>query len=321
MRELFAQANKWLGNHMFVVVLSALFSGFILLIPDTPYFRKSIILLFAYMSFVTGLGISFQGFLKVLKKPWISLWLLLLIHIITPFAAWLTGFIFFPDNLNMRMGFLISASIPIGVTSVIWTAINRGNVALSLVTISLDTLVVPVFLPLFYKVVAGQSLQIDYLNMALQLLWMVTIPSLLGMVINDLTKGRVTAFSESFGGVTSKLAFALVIVFNASVVAPQIQWSLALAKTLFVVFLVVAGGYLVGYLGSRVLKNPGRDTVIAMVYNVGMRNISFGLVLALNYFPPEAAIPVTFTMLYQSPVAALVPFFIPREREEEKELS
>lgn len=40
--------------------------------------------------------------------------------------------------------------------------------------------------------------------------------------------------------------------------------------------------------------------------NVGMRNTSFGSVLAISYFPASVAFPIILTLLYQHPIAAII---------------
>ena len=63
-----------------------------------------------------------------------------------------------------------------------------------------------------------------------------------------------------------------------------------------------------GYIGSYALRNRSPQNMMSMVFSVGMRNISFGSVLAVTYFPALVAVPVTLGMLYQQPLAALVAF-------------
>lgn len=308
MLERFTRWNSWLGGHMFVGVLSALFLGFLIRLPDVPTLNTLAVGLFSYMTFVTALGTSMRDFLQVLNRPWLPLWALFLIHIVVPLVAWIVGLIFYSGDFAMRLGFLISASIPIGVTSIIWTSVARGDVALALVVVTLDTLIVPIWIPTFFSFIAGKTMHIDFLHMLLQLLWMVTIPSIVGMAVNDLTHGKMQSFSRSVGGFTSKFAMFTVVFINSAMIAPQIQWSTALIKMLVVLFLLAVAGYSLGYLGSLVLRNRQRDKVATMVYNVGMRNISFGSVLAIAYFSPTVAIPVTLAMLYQQPLAALVSY-------------
>lgn len=307
MLTLFRQWNHWLASHMYLLVLSALIFGFITKIPAFPHLGTLVIGLFAYATFVTALGISFREFITVLAKPWVPLWTLFLIHVLTPLVAWTMSLLFYPNDPLTTLGYLIGAAVPIGVTSILWTALTKGNATVALVAVTLDTLLVPVLLPIFFKYTVGQTIHIDYIAMAHQMLWMITVPSILGMLLHDLTGGRIADFSQEVGGVTSKLAFALVIFLNAAVVSDQIHWSWTIAKTILVSFLMVSMGYLIGYAGSLALKHKSRETAMAMMYCVGLRNISFGMVLAINYFPAQVAVPITLFMLFQQPLAALVP--------------
>ena len=300
--------NDWLSSHMFLVVLFALFTGFFLQIPDSSVTRFLVILLFGYMTFITSLSISFKKFIEVLRHPWVPLWTLALIHFITPLVAWLAGILFYPNDFLIRIGYLICACIPVGVTSVIWTELSQGNTAVSLVTVTLDTLLVPLLLPLYFKLILGQNLQINYTAMVLELLAMITLPSLLGMAVHDWTKGKAVHFAKHIGGLTSKIGFFSVILISAGLVAPEVHWSSTLLKTLLVTLFIVIAGYSLGYLGSFAAKDRSYATTIAMIYNVGLRNLSFGLVLALTYFPAAAALPITLGMLYQQPIAAIIPY-------------
>jgi predicted Na+-dependent transporter len=148
--------------------------------------------------------------------------------------------------------------------------------------------------------------------MMLQLLWMITIPSVAGMVIHDVTGGRSVAFAKGFGGLTGKLAFFVMIFLNAAIVGPGITWSAAMLKMLVVTLFMVALGYCIGYWGSFLVKGRPADITVAMVYNVGLRNIAAGLLLALAYFPPQVAVPITLFILYQQPLASLVPLVLRR---------
>ncbi|QDR80125.1 bile acid:sodium symporter family protein [Sporomusa termitida] len=303
-----AKITAWLSQRMFLIVLSALFFGFLAPLSDSAILRTVVIGAFAYMTFVTALDISFKEFLQVLKKPLIPIWILILIHIISPFIAWLAGLSLFAGNHNVQLGYLIGASTPIGVTSVIWTALTQGNVSIALVAVTLDTLIVPVMLPFFCKIVIGQVLQIDYMQMMFQLLLMVTVPSLLGMALHDYSSTILTPAIRIVAGFIAKIAFFAVIFINAAIVGPSISWDLSTLKIVLVTMLLVAAGYVTGFLGSYVFGDRSKATALAMIYCVGLRNISFGLVLALTFFPPPVAVPITMFILYQQPFAAVIPY-------------
>lgn len=305
-----AKITVWLGQHMFYIVLSALLLGFLLPIPDSPALRAIVISTFAYMTFITALGTSLKEFLLVLKKPVTPCWILILIHAITPLIAYLTGLLFFNGDHHSQLGFLVAASTPIGVTSVIWTALSGGSVTIALVAVTLDTLIVPLMLPFFFKIVIGQTLQIDYIQMMVQLLVMITLPSVAGMLLHDYCKKELLSTAlKVFGQFLAKVAFFIVIFINAAIVGPDISWELSTLKIILVTMFLVAAGYFLGYLGSFIFKTRTKEIALAMIYCVGLRNASFGVVLALTFFPHAVAIPVTMTILYQQPFAAIIPYF------------
>lgn len=303
----FNKLNAWLGKKMYLGVLGALLIGFNTTVADSSTLRLALIALFGYTTFVTALETSLIKFGRILSKPWIPLWTLCLAHLGSPLMAWLMGYTFYPDDISVRTGYLVAASVPVGVTSVIWTSIAKGNAPVALVTLAVDTVLVPFFLPAFFLVTVGQTIHIDYKDMAMQLLWMITIPSITGMTLHDAFKEKAVAFARGLGGVTAKSTFYVVIFLNAALVAPAVNWSPAMLKMVLVTFVIVAASYFLGYLGSLFVREKPRDISIAMVYSIGIRNISSGLVLAIAHFPPAVAVPITLFMLFQQPLASLVP--------------
>ncbi len=304
--DFFTRWNNILSKNMLFIVLGGLLTGSFIPLTDSPILQKTIIVLFAYMTFVTALNTSFEQFLTVLRKPWIPFWVLFLVHVMAPLTAWLVGIIFYPNDPLIRLGYLVGASIPIGVTSIIWTSLVKGDLAVSLVAVTLDTFVVPLVLPLFFTLTVGKTVTLNYLEMIEELMLMVTVPSILGMLLHDWTHGKVARFSTSVGGATSKIGLFFVIVINAAMVMPEITWNVSIVKTLLVTLVVVATGYLVGYLGSFLLKDHSRKLILTMIYSVGMRNNACGLVVALTYFPPTVAIPITLSILFQQPLASFI---------------
>lgn len=287
--------------------MAGLTAGYLFPINNSALLRMTAVVLFAYITLVTSMGTSFRHFFAVLKQPRIPFWILILTHFITPLIAWVVGLIVYPDDPLIRIGYLIGASVPIGVSSIIWTSINRGYVAVSLVAVTLDTTIVPVIMPAFFKLVIGKTIEIDYWGMAIQLMLMVTLPSIIGMIWHDRSGGKIQPFADGIGGLTSKLALLFVIYINSGVAASGIVWSMSVLKIAVVTLSLVIMGYIVGYLGSLVFKDHSKPMKLTMMYNVGLRNISVGLVLALSYFPPPVAIPITLYILFQQPLAAAIP--------------
>jgi len=308
----FRKWNDFLSKNMFILVLSGLLLGFFIPIADSPFLRNLVVALFAYMTFITALSTSFKNFSNVLSKPWIPLFILFLVHFITPLMAWTLGILFYPADSDMRLGYLIGASIPIGVTSIIWTSLLKGDLALSFVAVTLDTFLAPILLPFLFHMIIGESIAMNYLQMVMDLMLMVTIPSIIGMLLHDWTKGKIASITHDIGGSTGKLSLFFVIFINSGVVMPQIIWDFSILKALLLTFCIVATGFCVGYIGSFLLKKPTREIIITLIFNVGIRNNACGLVIALTYFPPKVSIPITLSILYQQPLATFASYLYKR---------
>lgn len=306
MYDFLTKSNQWLNKNMFVMVTSGIVAGFFLPLNNSAFLGALATGLFAYMTFISALKTTLQDVVRILTKPLIPLWSLFLIHGVAPLAAWGAGLWLYPDNFEMRVGLIIGSTIPIAVTSIIWTTIANGDIALALVTVTLDTLLIPILIPAVFRVMIGTSVAINYGSMVIRLLLMVTIPSVLGIATNEITKGRLEDFSNSVGGVTSKIANFLVIYINSAIVLRQIQWNQSALEMMIIVLGLIFVNYLIGFFGSYVVKIRSKETITAMIFNVGMRNTSFGSVIAITYFPPAVALPIVLTLLFQQPLAALV---------------
>ncbi len=313
MGTFFYRFNKWLSGRLFLVIVAGLSAGYVFPVHNSPGLRIAATVLFAYMTFVTSMGTSFRHFLSVLKMPRVPLWILFLTHVVTPLIAWGTGLLVYPDAPYTRLGYLIATSLPIGLTSIIWTALTSGNVAVSLVAVTLDTIVAPVLLPAMLRVTVGRSFPVDYGAMMVQLMLMVTLPSIAAMIWHDRSGSKTLAFCQGIGGVTSKLGMITVIYMNSAVIVSAMAWSGTVLKAAAVTIFLVIVSFALGLFGSFLLKERSRSMEFTMMYNVGIRNVSIGLVLALTYFPPPVAVPVTLFILFQQPVAALLPHLFKRE--------
>ncbi|MFA5073422.1 MAG: bile acid:sodium symporter family protein [Nitrospirota bacterium] len=295
---------QWLSRNIFQLVLLALLCGYSFPIAPAPALRTLVLILFAYMTFITSLATSFQDFLSVVRRPKIPLYILSIVHIGTPVTAWIIGIIFFPDDPLIRIGYLITAGVPVAITSVIWTDMVKGNMPVSLVTVTLDTLIAPVLLPLYILFVVGVTIDIPYGKMTFDLLLMITLPSILGMLVYDRTGGKTKQYSEGIAGILSRLALFGIIFLNSAFVSSSIVGGQSIVKILIVTSLVVAVGYGIGFVAGKIVR-VDQATTFSIMYCTGMRNIAIGLVIATGYFPPETAVPVGLGMLFQQPFAAL----------------
>ena len=295
--------NQFIQRWMPVLTPLSLVIG-VLLEKIGTHFLFLVPLLFAVMTFISSLNLKFRD-IKVFKQyPKTILSMIAFLHILMPLWAFILAELIFDDRL-LTIGFLISVAVPTGVTSVIWVTISKGNLPLSLAIILIDTLLAPILMPLILHLVVGESISLNTPALIFDLIWMIVLPSILGILVNEWTKGKLF---EQYGkpmSLISKLCLFAIIMINSSAIAPYVKtidWELA--KVIAVVLFLAVSGYILSLVLGRLFWKSEADQA-TFVFNGGMRNIAVGVVIATTYFPSKVAMPVVFGMLFQQVLASI----------------
>ncbi|MFC0216518.1 bile acid:sodium symporter family protein [Paenibacillus chartarius] len=299
-----ARINAYMEKIMPLITPVSVVLGLLLSQWLTPYQGWSTAL-FAFMTFAGSLRSGFRDVAHVARHPLPLIAALVVLHVLMPLAAWGFGHVFFAKEPLILTGIVLAAAIPTGVTSLMWASIYRGHVVLMLSIILIDTLLAPFTVPATMQLLVGAKVSIDAWAMMKGLLFMIVLPSLLGMALHQLTGGRVHQRWSVRLAPFSKLAMAIVVALNGAVIAPYLRTpSLQLVGLAVFVLLLAALGYVLGWLVARMLRWD-RGTSVVLTFGGGMRNISAGAVLAIAYFPAPTAIPVVLGMLFQQSLASL----------------
>lgn len=260
--------------------------------------------LFAFMTFIGSLGMNVKEIRMVKKHPGVVLVSIAFLHILMPAWAYFLSIVFFNDHL-LTVGFVLAVAIPTGVTSVIWVTISKGNLPLCLSIILIDTLLAPIIMPAILHIIVGESVTIDTWAMILNLLWMIVLPTILGITLNEITKGNIQKVWGPRLAPFSKLSLFAIVAINGSAVAPYVQTiSFELVGIISLVLFIAMTGYGFALLIAHLIW---KDPVIATTFMFvgGMRNIATGVVIATTFFPAKVAMPVVFGMLFQQVLASV----------------
>jgi len=259
--------------------------------------------LFAFMTFAGSLNMTFEGIKNLRKYSKVIVIALVFLHLMMPMWAYFVSTVIFHDHL-LTIGFVLAVAVPTGVTSFIWVSICRGHLPLCLAIILIDTLISPVVIPALLHIVVGQTIEIDTASLMLDLLWMIVVPSLVGVALNELTKGNIVVTLGKKLAPFSKLSLFSIVMINSSAIAPYIKHiSWELVGVILVVFVLAVSGYaLCLVLGHILWKDISIITMF--VFTGGMRNIAVGVVIATTYFPTKTVMPVVFGMLFQQVLAS-----------------
>lgn len=305
--------NKRLEQVMPLLTPTSVVLGILL----THYFKPYTGLvpwIFAFITFSGSLSLNFKDLQRVLTQPFPIIASLVLLHVIMPLLAWGTGKLLLHGDPHLVTGLVLFMAVPTGIVSFMWVTMYKGNIALTLSIILIDTLLSPFIVPGVMSVLVGADVDMDVWGMMKGLLIMVVAPSVLGMLLNQWTGGKVKTNWGPRLSPFSKLSLAVVIMINSAVIAPYFTGITAdLIWTAVVIVFVAALGYLGGFYGSKALRWD-RGMTVTMTLNCGMRNISAGAVLALTYFPPAVAMPVIIGMLFQQMMASFFGYLLLADR-------
>ncbi|MFS0862013.1 bile acid:sodium symporter family protein [Fredinandcohnia sp. 179-A 10B2 NHS] len=276
---------------------------------------------FAIMTFSGAINSSFKSLQHTISHPFPILVALFILHILMPTWAWIVGHITFPEDSLTVTGFILGVVIPTGITSFIWVAMRKGNTALTLSVIIIDTMLSPFIVPASMTIFVGANVEIDILNMMKGLFFMIVIPSILGMVVNHIMKSETRTTFSTWLSPVSKLGIVFVVVINSAEIAPYLrEVNLKLLAIAVVVFCIAFSGYLFAYLIGKLLKFE-QQNLVCLIFTGGMRNIGAGVVIAVSFFPPQTAVPVVIAMLFQQMLASLYSYFIVKFEKGNKEQS
>lgn len=282
------------------ILLSKYFVNYTFLVPW----------IFALITFNGSLKSNFKSLKQVIAHPLPMLITLFILHIIMPIWAFSLGHLIFPGDIFTITGLVLAVVIPTGVTSMIWVSIYSGNTVLALAIIIIDTILSPFIVPFSISIFTGSSIDIDIWSMMNGLITMIVIPSIIAMVLNQATKGKVATVWTPRLAPFAKIAVAIVVMLNSSKIAPYVMdINFKLILTALTVFVIAASGYFISWYIGKLLK-WNKENTITLTFTGGMRNISAGAVIAVTYFPSAVAVPVILGMLFQQMLASFYGTFL-----------
>ncbi|MFJ7638839.1 bile acid:sodium symporter family protein [Peribacillus sp. NPDC097225] len=266
--------------------------------------------IFAFITFTGSLGSNFKSLKRAIYHPLPIFIVLMILHIIMPIWAWALGHLVFQGDAFTITGLVLGVVIPTGVTSIIWITIYKGNAALALTIILIDTLLSPFIVPYSVSLFGGGTIEMEIWPMVKGLIGMIVIPSMLAMFLNQATKGKIKEGLAPRLAPFSKLSVGIVVILNSSKIAPYLtHFNEKLLVMALLVLFIAASGYAFSWWIGKLLHWEKED-VITLTFTGGMRNISAGAVLATTYFPAAVAVPVILGMLFQQMLASVFGYFL-----------
>lgn len=296
--------NKFLQKNIALLTLISLSLG-VIFDEFGHHFLIVVPYLFAFITFSGSMKMKFSDLNIFYKAPKDILFCMIVLHLIMPVLSYLIANLIFDDHL-LVIGFVMLMCIPTGVTSIIWINVGRGDLPLGLAVVLLDTFLAPVIIPLTMHIVSGETVKINTSDLIMDLILMIVVPTIVAIVINEASHGKIPDKIGNRLNPFSKLALFGIIFVNGGAIAPYMKdFSIELVIIIAVVFVVVVSGYVISSVMSHFMQCSYARHV-SITFLCGMRNISTGVIVATTYFPPKVALPVAFGMLFQQLLASIV---------------
>jgi len=267
--------------------------------------RPYVPLLFGFMTFSGALKLRAAELGKSVRSPLPILLFFAAAHVLMPVLAMLVSSRFFANN-DVVSGFVLLFSGPTAVSGFIWVLILKGDMALCLTLILLDTLLAPVVVPGTISILMGAKTAMDMSGIALSLLFMVVIPTIIGVTVNETSKGKIPAAICPYFDPFAKICLMLVIATNAAIVAPAVKLTnpLIWQVGLLVIILTSAGFLLIKFI--TVIGKCRAPKDITMIISGGLRNNSAVMTIAVAFFPEAAVLPTLTSIIFQQSIAAIM---------------
>ena len=310
--------GKYLGGHMQFIVPICVAAG--VLFPHQIGFLKPIVpTLFAFMTFQGALSNTFHQVYEVFRRPLLLLLALFVSAILIPLAAFALGTLLFSSNPNLVCGIVLEYSVPVAVTAFMWISMFGGNGPLALTIILTSSVISPVTIPVTLKVLLGATVAIDVPSMMQDMAFMIAIPAVLGIVLNQISRGWGHEKLSPALAPACKFMMMGVIASNSTAMSAYVlHMNLQRIEAAGFILCFALGGFAVGFIIAHLLHLPYSERT-TMCFTCGMRNISSGAVIATQYFPGEVVFPVMCGTLFQQVLASVIGHVFEKLTHDERE--
>ena len=242
-------------------------------------------LILAFIMFSLGIGLSIENFKRVIVQPKDFIIGAISQMIILPIIAIILIFVF-PLPTELKVGLILLAAAPGGVTTNVITKFAKGDVALSISLTAVISLLcfitIPFIFSLTYPIITGQSLPFDYSigSIIVQIFLITTVPVILGMIFKAIFPNFFSR-TENFFVKFSFLLFLLFLFIAIYQELPNIREYFAatglITLTLNIIILIVA------YFLCNIF-NINKPQKITILIESGLQNGTLAIVVTSLIF-------------------------------------
>ena len=217
----YAATGRFIGGHMALIAPICVVVGVTFARWVSPV-EAVVPALFAVMTFQGALNNRFREVAEVFRRPLLLLLVPAVSLVLMPSVACLLARLLFADDPQVVCGIVLEYCVPVGVVSYMWVGMYGGNRSLALALILLTTVAAPFTIPLSLEALLGATVELDVAAMMGRMLTMIAVPAVLGMVVNDATRGWGERVLSPALGPAARALLVVIIAANSTGMAPYL---------------------------------------------------------------------------------------------------
>jgi bile acid:Na+ symporter, BASS family len=233
--------------------------------------------LLVIIMFGMGTTMTANDFMNVVKMPKAVIIGIVCQFSIMPFMGFAiaNAFNFEPE---IAAGIILIGCSPSGLASNVMAYIAKANVALSITITSIATLLAPILTPFLMKMLGGQFIEVNFVEMFIDIIKIVILPVALGFLINYFLKEQANWLQKILPLISMAGIALIIVVITASGQEKLSKQGFALV---FATLTHNCCGYLLGFWGAKLFKLPEQDCRTVAI-EVGLQNAGLASALAVG---------------------------------------
>ena len=254
----------------------------------------------AFIMFSLGLNLKISDFTRIFTQPKDIIIGLFSQLVILPVFAFTLIIIIFPNiSPELAVGVMIIAAVPGGATSNMFTSLSKGDVPLSISLTAITSLICIITIPLIaiysYNYFLQTNIEVDTTRKSLELFGIVTVPTIIGMLVNNFFNNFARSF-ESKAKIISIILLALVII--GAVLKDLSNVSLYFKQSGLITLILNLSMMIIAFYIGKFFVSSFKQTK-TFIYELGLQNGTIAIFVAQNIFGDQIfAIPaITYSLI------------------------
>lgn len=253
----------------------------------------------AIIMFSLGLGLKVTDFTRIVTQPRDVLIGLMSQILILPLVAFILIYLYPNLPPELAVGLMIIAAVPGGATSNMFTSLAKGDVALSISLTAITSLICIITIPLIsiysYNYFIGSDIDINTTRKSLELFSIVTIPTILGMLINNYLNNFAVTI-EGKAKIISMVLLALVII--GAIIKYQSDVIEYFKKAGLITLILNISMMIIAFYIGKFFASSIKQTK-TFIFELGLQNGTIAIFVADTFFGEVAFIipAVTYSLI------------------------